>query len=154
MTPCKVGQGMYLFLFHLDKKTWMKKCSDWLSLVLAIPIACWAFIIEPIKLAFILSGVCSPSEANYCSNPFEVFIRFLKADSKKRKPFPLHWKIWFPQANCCDDIGHDITRLLLLLVGWLLSFMPQEVSVYYIWKMSTCETNQTTTYHIVGQIMS
>ena len=24
-------------------------------------------------MPFILSGVCSPSEANYCSNPFEVF---------------------------------------------------------------------------------
>ena len=25
-------------------------------------------------MPFILSGVCSPSEANYCSNPFEVFV--------------------------------------------------------------------------------
>ena len=24
-------------------------------------------------MPFTLSGVCSPSEANYCSNPFEVF---------------------------------------------------------------------------------
>ena len=31
------------------------------------------FALESIKLPFILSGVCSPSEANYCSNPFEVF---------------------------------------------------------------------------------
>ena len=30
------------------------------------------FALEPIELPFILSGVCSPSEANYCSNPFEV----------------------------------------------------------------------------------
>ena len=29
--------------------------------------------LEPIKLHFILSGVFSPREANYCSNPFEVF---------------------------------------------------------------------------------
>ena len=28
-----------------------------------------------------MSGVCSPSEANYCSNPFEVFTSFLKIDS-------------------------------------------------------------------------
>ena len=32
------------------------------------------FALELIKLPFILSGVCSPSEANYCSNPFEVFL--------------------------------------------------------------------------------
>ena len=29
--------------------------------------------LEPIKLHFILSGIFSPREANYCSNPFEVF---------------------------------------------------------------------------------
>ena len=33
--------------------------------------------LEPIKLPFILSGVCSPSEANYCSNPFEVLSKAL-----------------------------------------------------------------------------
>ena len=27
----------------------------------------------PIKLSLILRGVCSPSSANYCSNPFEIF---------------------------------------------------------------------------------
>ena len=30
--------------------------------------------LEPIKLHFILSGIFSPREANYCSNPFEVFL--------------------------------------------------------------------------------
>ena len=39
--------------------------KNWLSLLLQAK--------ELIKLPFILSGVCSPSEANYCSNPFEVF---------------------------------------------------------------------------------
>ena len=34
--------------------------------------------LEPIKLHFILSGVFSPREANYCSNPFEVFLVGLK----------------------------------------------------------------------------
>ena len=29
--------------------------------------------LEPLEFPIILSGVCSPSEANYCSNPFEVF---------------------------------------------------------------------------------
>ena len=29
--------------------------------------------VKPFRLPFNLSGVCSPSEANYCSNPFEVF---------------------------------------------------------------------------------
>ena len=32
--------------------------------------------LEPIKLHFILSGIFSPREANYCSNPFEVFFHF------------------------------------------------------------------------------
>ena len=58
---------------------WIKKVLFWLSLALAISLsqwtrACWEFALEPIKLPFILSGVCSPSEANYCSNPFEVLI--------------------------------------------------------------------------------
>ena len=39
----------------------------------------------PIKLPFILSGVCSPSLANYCSNPFEIFIRFLIKDDAVQK---------------------------------------------------------------------
>ena len=58
------------------------KCSLWLSLALVISLsqctgACWEFSLEPLELPFILSGVCSPSEANYCSNPFEVLINAL-----------------------------------------------------------------------------
>ena len=54
--------------------------SAWLSLALVISLsqctgACWEFALEPLRLRFVLSGVCSPSEANYCSNPFEVFIK-------------------------------------------------------------------------------
>ena len=53
--------------------------SAWLSLVLVISLsqctgACWEIALEPFELPFILSGVCCPSEANYCSNPFEVFL--------------------------------------------------------------------------------
>ena len=59
---------------------WLKKVLAELSLALVISLsqctgACWEFALEPIKLPFILSGVCSPSEANYCSNPFEVFLQ-------------------------------------------------------------------------------
>ena len=36
------------------------------------------FALESIELPFILSGVFSPSEANYCSNPFEVFSQRIK----------------------------------------------------------------------------
>ena len=48
----------------------------WLSLALVISLsqctrACWEFALESLELPFILSGFCSPSEANYCSNPFE-----------------------------------------------------------------------------------
>ena len=61
---------------------WIKKVLSWLSLALLISLsqwtgACWEFALEPIKLPFILSGVCSPSEANYCSNPFKVFMILL-----------------------------------------------------------------------------
>ena len=57
---------------------WLQKVLAELSLTLVISLsqctgACWEFALESIKLPFILSGVCSPSEANYCSNPFEVF---------------------------------------------------------------------------------
>ena len=64
---------------------WLKKVLAELSLALVISLsqctgACWEFALEPIKLPFILSGVCSPSEANYCSNPFEVF--YIKITTK------------------------------------------------------------------------
>ena len=38
--------------------------------------ACLEFTLEPIKLPFTLSGVCSPNEGIYCSNLFEVFLEF------------------------------------------------------------------------------
>ena len=49
----------------------------WLSLVLVISLsqctgACREFALESLRLPFILSGDCCPSEVNYCSNPFEV----------------------------------------------------------------------------------
>ena len=34
----------------------------------------WSIALEPIKLPLILSGVCSPSSAIYCSNPFEILV--------------------------------------------------------------------------------
>ena len=60
--------------------------SAWLSLAMSIGHwtgACWAFTIEPIKLSFILNGVCSPSKVNYCSNLFEVF--YTKSDGYQLK---------------------------------------------------------------------
>ena len=56
---------------------WLQKVLALLSLALVISLSqctgvCWEVALEPIKLPFILSGVCSPSEANYSSNPFEV----------------------------------------------------------------------------------
>ena len=50
-----------------------------LSLALVISLSqctgvCWEVALEPIELPFTLNGVCSPSEANYCSNPFEIFL--------------------------------------------------------------------------------
>ena len=58
---------------------WIKKGLACLTLALVISLsqctgACWEFVLESIKLPFILSGVCSWSEVNYCSNPFEVFL--------------------------------------------------------------------------------
>ena len=41
--------------------------------------------LEPIKLHFILSGIFSPREANYCSNPFEV-LSLLAKNLKKSMP--------------------------------------------------------------------
>ena len=65
---------------------WLQKVLAELSLTLVISLsqcteACWEFALEPIKLPFILSGVCSPSETNYCSNPFEVFYFYFKKNS-------------------------------------------------------------------------
>ena len=67
-----------LFFHCLNKKMWLQKVLALLSLALVISLiqctgVCWEVALEPIELPFILSGVCSPSEANYCSNPFEVF---------------------------------------------------------------------------------
>ena len=67
-----------LFCHCFDKKMWSKNVFAWLNLALVISLnqcigACWEFALELIELPFIFSGVCSPSEANYFSNPFEVF---------------------------------------------------------------------------------
>ena len=67
-----------LFFHCLNKKMWLQKVLALLSLALVISLiqctgVCWEVALEPIELPFILSGVCSPSEANYFSNPFEVF---------------------------------------------------------------------------------
>ena len=67
-----------LFFHCLNKKMWLQKVLALLSLALVISLiqctgVCWEVALEPIELPFILSGVCSPSEANYCSNPFEIF---------------------------------------------------------------------------------
>ena len=35
-------------------------------------------------MPFVWSGVCSPSEVNYCSNPFEVFF-FVFQEKKEQK---------------------------------------------------------------------
>ena len=72
--------------FHLHNLMRLFKCHEllaqtgptWISLILAISLghctgAYWAFVLELMKLPFILIGVCSPSEANYCTNHFEVF---------------------------------------------------------------------------------
>ena len=55
-------------------QTWLD--AGWLSLVLVSSLsqctgASWEFALESLKLPF-FSGVFCPSEANYCSNPFEV----------------------------------------------------------------------------------
>ena len=69
----------FLLFFHcFNKKMWLKKVLAWLNLALVISLsqctrACLEFALESLELPFILSGFCSPSEANYCSNPFEVF---------------------------------------------------------------------------------
>ena len=68
-----------LFFHCLNKKMWLQKVLALLSLALVISLSqctgvCWEVALEPIELPFILSGVCSPSEANYCSNPFEVLL--------------------------------------------------------------------------------
>ena len=51
--------------------------SNWHTLAIVCIGACCEFALEPLEFPFILSGVCSTSEANYCSNPFEVFLTFL-----------------------------------------------------------------------------
>ena len=60
-----------------------------LSLALVISLSqctgvCWEVALEPIELPFTLNGVCSPSEANYCSNPFEIFFLWTQNSWKSR----------------------------------------------------------------------
>ena len=98
-----------LFFHCLNKKMWLQKVLALLSLALVISLiqctgVCWEVALEPIELPFILSGVCSPSEANYCSNPFEVFIwkpmflgRFEEILSCKSISSSIHictWRYW------------------------------------------------------------
>ena len=76
--------SFFCFFYCFNKKMWLKKFLASLSLALVISLShwtgtCWEFTLEPIILPLTLSGVYSPSEANYCSNPFEVL--FIKPSS-------------------------------------------------------------------------
>ena len=102
----------FLPLFPLFiKKMWIKKDLAWLSLALVISLgqctsACWKFALESVKFPFILSGVCGPSEANYCSNHFEVLFSIYSV-----KKFDLEKKI----------IGRNWTRFYILPHSELLT---------------------------------
>ena len=94
----KIAQ-IYPFPFSLFyKKMWLKMVLAEVSLALVISPsqctgACWEFALEPIALPFILSGVCSPSEANYCSNPFEIFTE-CSVDTFRAQSFTLQLPWW------------------------------------------------------------
>ena len=93
---------------------WLKKVLAELSLALVISLsqctgACWEFALEPIKLPFILSGVCSPSEASYCSNPFEVFYLFFQFFYLNVFNFPSKENS-FPQDS--------VLAVLIFFVNW------------------------------------
>ena len=121
---------------------WLKKVLAELSLALVISLsqctgACWEFALEPIKLPFILSGVCSPSEANYCSNPFEVFLYSLRSmpiQSKYVVPYIIHthasyWKKarLFKYYNPLTDGKHQNSRC------WCKnSLIFQKKGLYYL----------------------
>ena len=84
-----------LFFHCLNKKMWLQKVLALLSLALVISLiqctgVCWEVALEPIELPFILSGVCSPSEANYCSNPFEVLL----SKTSMASPCPYEYYTW------------------------------------------------------------
>ena len=70
--------------------------------------ACWEFALEPIKLLFTLSGVCSQGEANYRSNPFEVLII-------KFSWFLKFWFCLFINNNSCYN--RSIENVCLVLAG-------------------------------------
>ena len=90
--------------------------------------ACWGFALESIKLLFILSGVCSPVEANYCSNPFEVFLhpvfsRFilytkLVLNSELLNRFPaLIWRLLSNHTVSCQMKFHFISSRISALLS-------------------------------------
>ena len=88
--PCAVLGFDFAILLPI---AWPYLGSAWLSLAMSIGHwtgACWAFTIEPIKLSFILNGVCSPSKVNYCSNLFEVFIKIWWISAQSTN-LPLWW---------------------------------------------------------------
>ena len=60
-------------------------------------------------MPFILSGVCSPSEANYCSNPFEVFFVHFRESSG-----PLTAKI--DSTNADLELKVDVNKTSLALI--------------------------------------
>ena len=104
-----------------------------LSLALVISLSqctgvCWEVALEPIELPFILSGVYSPSEANYCSNPFEVFLhpvfsRFilytkLVLNSELLNRFPaLIWRLLSNHTVSCQMKFHFISSRISALLS-------------------------------------
>ena len=105
-----------LFFHCLNKKMWLQKVLALLSLALVISLiqctgVCWEVALEPIELPFILSGVYSPSEANYCSNPFEIFSTLF---------------IYIKLLDVGDERSYKCEILALfflhfVLIGWILS---------------------------------
>ena len=89
LTCPKLPKFTFTLFFHsLNKRMCLQKVLALLSLALVISLSqctgvCLEVALEPIELPFILSGVCSPSEANYCSIPFEVFFLVFFHEWKK-----------------------------------------------------------------------
>ena len=82
--------------------------------------------LKPIRLPFELSGVCSPSEANYCSNPFEVF-------SSKVVLFAFFWRKWqlFKGNEYMYFYGAMCINMHSRLVCIGLYQIVQNISQYY-----------------------
>ena len=80
-------------------------------------------------MPFILSGVCSPSEANYCSNPFEVLSEFELAKGSGGQQDEHKMKPYFRRVG--RRVRHDLPYKYMILLCFYFFLVEKKISAFF-----------------------